>query len=593
LFFNFIANGQTHTPRYNTIDANCGGYYEYLPQGYSSNTWQSYPLIVYMHGVGETGNGTTDLGKIINSWTPLPRVIENGAFPTSFSVNGQSFSFIVISPQFKGWPAPSDVNDVINYAVQNYRIDQSRIYVTGMSMGGGAAWDFAAAYPNRAAAVVPVCGASGPNSTGAQAIANAKLAVWGTHNLNDNMVPSSNTTGWVSMINQYGGDAISTIWPYTGHDAWSTTYSPTFTQNGVNIYQWMLQHQKGGSTTTTPPPAPAANQLPTANAGANQTITLPTSSVSLTGTGSDPDGSIVSYQWSQASGPSQAMFLSTSWANTSVSGLIQGTYVFALKVTDNTGGTGTSNVTITVNAAASSLTGGTTTTTTSSRIEAENYSNMSGIQTENTQDAGGGKDVGWIDNGDWMDYSVNVSSAGTYGVSLRLAAPFTGGQLQIKNSAGSVLATVNIPYTGGFQTWQTVSANISLAAGTQTIRVQSTSNAGFNFNWMDIVSGSASAATTKTSSVQLVAAPTTSAEMGVYPNPVRDKFQLQINNSLTGKVTVQIYDMQGGLQKQFSLTKADTGTVQFYLSIGELAAANYIIKATMSSWSQSKEVIKQ
>jgi hypothetical protein len=51
--------------------------------------------------------------------------------------------------------------------------------------------------------------------------------------------------------------------------------------------------------------------------------------------------------------------------------------------------------------------------------------------------------------------------------------------------------------------------------------------------------------------------------------------------------------MQGGLQKQFSLTKADTGTVQFYLSIGELAAANYIIKATMSSWSQSKEVIKQ
>jgi endoglucanase len=114
---------------------------------------------------------------------------------------------------------------------------------------------------------------------------------------------------------------------------------------------------------------------------------------------------------------------------------------------------------------------------------------------------------------------------------LRLASPFTGGQLQIKNSAGSVLATVNIPYTGGFQTWQTVSANISLATGTQTIRVQSTSNAGFNFNWMEIVSGSASAATTKTSSVQLVAAPTTSAEMGVYPNPVRDKFQFTYRKS--------------------------------------------------------------
>jgi len=545
-----------------------------------------------MHGVGETGNGTTDLGKIINSWTPLPRVIENGTFPTSFNVNGQNFSFIVISPQFKGWPAPSDVNDVINYAVQNYRVDQSRIYVTGMSMGGGAVWDFAAAYPNRAAAIVPVCGASGPNSTGAQAIANAKLAVWGTHNLNDNTVPSSNTTGWVSMINQYGGNAISTIWPYTGHDAWSTTYSPTFTQNGVNIYEWMLQHQKGGSTTTTPPPAPVANQLPAANAGSNQTITLPISSVSLTGTGSDPDGNIVSYQWSQTSGPSQAIFLSTSWANTSVSGLIQGSYVFALKVTDNAGGTSTSSVTITVNATSSgggSTTGGGTTTT-SSRIEAENYSAMSGVQTENTQDAGGGKDVGWIDNGDWMDYSVNVASAGTYAVNLRLAGPFTGGQLQIKSSSGTVLATVSVPYTGGFQTWQSVSANISLAAGTQTIRVQSTSNAGFNFNWMDIVSGSGSASAIKT---QAISDTLTVSSLAIYPDPIINKFQLQINNELTGQVKLQVYDMQGVLQKQFALTKSDKGLFRYYLSIEGLSAGNYVINAIMNGWNESEQIIKQ
>ncbi|HWJ27102.1 MAG TPA: alpha/beta fold hydrolase, partial [Flavisolibacter sp.] len=240
LFLAFTVNAQTHTPRYNTINGNCGGYYEYLPQGY--NTSQNYPLIVYIHGVGESGNGTTDLGKIINCWTSLPRVIENGAFPTSFNVGGQNFSFIIISPQFMGWPTASDVNDVINYAVKNYRVDQSRIYVTGMSMGGGTTWDFAAAYPTRAAAVVPVCGASTPDYPRAQAIANAKLAVWATHNLNDYMVSSNNTIAWVSYINQYGGIAKSTIWPYTGHDAWSTTYAPSFTENGMNIYQWMLQY---------------------------------------------------------------------------------------------------------------------------------------------------------------------------------------------------------------------------------------------------------------------------------------------------------------------------------------------------------------
>src|SRR5215213_5298765 len=217
----FHSYSQVQSPRYNSINANCGGYYEYLPQGYSTNTWQSYPLIVFIHGVGETGNGTTDLPGLLNCWTALPRLIANGGFPASFNVGGQNFSFIVISPQFKGWPGAADVNAVVDYAVQNYRVDQSRIYVTGLSMGGGTVWDFAGTYPTKAAAVVPVCGAAYPDGTKAQAIANAKLAVWATHNETDWSVPSSYTKGWVSTIAQDGGEAISTIWPYSGHDAWS------------------------------------------------------------------------------------------------------------------------------------------------------------------------------------------------------------------------------------------------------------------------------------------------------------------------------------------------------------------------------------
>lgn len=94
---------------------------------------------------------------------------------------------------------------------------------------------------------------------------------------------------------------------------------------------------------------PAPNNAPTANAGADQTITLPANSVTLTGSGSDSDGSISSYSWSQVSGPNTATIGSASSASTSISALIEGTYVFRLTVTDNQGATGTDDVQIAVN----------------------------------------------------------------------------------------------------------------------------------------------------------------------------------------------------------------------------------------------------
>ena len=93
------------------------------------------------------------------------------------------------------------------------------------------------------------------------------------------------------------------------------------------------------------------NQAPTANAGSNQTVTLPTSTASLAGTGTDADGSIATYAWTKVSGPAGGNLSTPSSANTGVSGLAQGVYVFNLMVTDNQGATGTANVQITVNAA--------------------------------------------------------------------------------------------------------------------------------------------------------------------------------------------------------------------------------------------------
>ncbi len=102
--------------------------------------------------------------------------------------------------------------------------------------------------------------------------------------------------------------------------------------------------------TVTVNPAPVVNQAPVANAGNNITITLPTSTATLNGTGSsDADGTIASYQWTQVSGPNTATIGNATSASASLSGLIAGTYNFRLTVRDNDGATDTDEVTVTVN----------------------------------------------------------------------------------------------------------------------------------------------------------------------------------------------------------------------------------------------------
>jgi hypothetical protein len=96
----------------------------------------------------------------------------------------------------------------------------------------------------------------------------------------------------------------------------------------------------------------ASNVSPSANAGTDQTITLPTSSVTLSGSGTDSDGTISGYAWTKISGTGGTI-VSPSSASTSVTGLTAGTYVFRLTVTDNNSATGTDDITITVNSAPS------------------------------------------------------------------------------------------------------------------------------------------------------------------------------------------------------------------------------------------------
>lgn len=119
-------------------------------------------------------------------------------------------------------------------------------------------------------------------------------------------------------------------------------------------------------------------------------------------------------------------------------------------------------------------------------IQAEDYAQMDGIQTEATTDAGGGQNLGYIDSGDWMTYSVNLPSTGSYTINYRVASA-TGGSFQFEQAGGGVVyGAIDVPATGGWQNWQTISHTVNLSAGQQNVALASLGGA-WNINWFEIV----------------------------------------------------------------------------------------------------------
>lgn len=119
-------------------------------------------------------------------------------------------------------------------------------------------------------------------------------------------------------------------------------------------------------------------------------------------------------------------------------------------------------------------------------IEAENYSAMSGVQNEATLDVGGGKNVGYIETGDWMSYTIDVPATGNYKIVYRVASPQATAKFVLKSGLDVDLApAMLVPKTGGWQIWQDVEQIVSLQKGTQTLKIFAHAG-GFNINWLQI-----------------------------------------------------------------------------------------------------------
>ena len=214
---------------------------------------------------------------------------------------------------------------------------------------------------------------------------------------------------------------------------------------GVYVFTLTTTDDKGGKTTDNVQitvNAAVSNQLPSANAGSDQTIQLPASSVSVAGSGTDSDGTIASYAWSKSSGPAGETITTPGAANTTITGLAQGVYVFTLTTTDNSGGKGTDNVQITVNAATANLAPvakagsdmNITMPTNTINVNGSGSTDPDGSITSYTWTKVGGPTQYTISSSSSMNTSVTNLSAGVYSF-----------QLKVMDNAGAVaMDTVNV-----------------------------------------------------------------------------------------------------------------------------------------------------
>jgi endoglucanase len=228
------------------------------------------------------------------------------------------------------------------------------------------------------------------------------------------------------------------------------------------------------------------------------------------------------------------------------------------------------------------------------KIEAESYSNMSGVATESCSE--GTLDVGWIDRNDWMDYNVNVTATGQYTASFRVATPNNNAVFQLITSGGTVLATVGLPNTGGYQNWQTVTVSVNLPAGPQTLRIASIANDGWNINWMQFsVPGSSQAIGTtgqaQSAAAALLAGDDIAQGTTLFPNPVKDVFTIRMNNNLAGKMLVQITDASGKVMQVNSFVK-EPGLSQVTINTAGLSTGIYFVRILVGDQSEVKKIFR-
>jgi predicted peptidase len=195
-------------------------YLLYLPREYGKEAQKHWPLILFLHGSGESGDD-------------LEKVKVHG--PPKLIAAGKEFPFIIVSPQSPGGGWNTEMlNALLDEIIKKYTVDEDRVYLTGLSMGGFGTWSLALESPGRFAAIAPICGGGTPFR-----VRRLKdIAIWVFHGAKDPTVPIKASEDMVEALKKVGADVKFTVYPDAGHDSWTATY------DNPELYTWFLQHSR-------------------------------------------------------------------------------------------------------------------------------------------------------------------------------------------------------------------------------------------------------------------------------------------------------------------------------------------------------------
>jgi predicted peptidase len=191
----------------------------FLPEDYDSR--QQWPLVIFLHGSGERGSDLQLLKK---------------QGPPKHVARGEEFPFILLAPQVAAgdWWNAEELERWFHAATPGLHIDPAQIYLTGISMGGFGTWHWSGLYPQRWAALLPICGGGERD----QAAAIAHIPIWTFHGDQDEVVLPERTIEMVDALKHRGSSVKFTLYENVNHDSWTRTYEDPA------VWEWLLAQRK-------------------------------------------------------------------------------------------------------------------------------------------------------------------------------------------------------------------------------------------------------------------------------------------------------------------------------------------------------------
>jgi len=201
-------------------------YLVYQPAETPDTRGKRWPLLMFLHGAGERGANL----QVVATHGPLSHV-----------KRGTNFPFIIVAPQCPAgqrWDSGA-LARLLDHVESKYAVDTNRVYLTGLSMGGYGTWEMGLRYPERFAAIAPVCG--GVSLIDTYVAWNdhgdkiKRLPIWAFHGAKDDVIPPDESARAITELREQGLPRLKlTVYPETGHDSWKQAYADP------ELYDWLL-----------------------------------------------------------------------------------------------------------------------------------------------------------------------------------------------------------------------------------------------------------------------------------------------------------------------------------------------------------------